>query len=219
MRSLRSLTIVAGSMLAVAALAACAQRGASPSLPATATYQVTGSGTVTPQAVPPDCKGQTTTKQYATLQETLLSTGGKACIPAFGGFGGKVAYPGVNPSIGVVVTTSTTDYDGMPLLGKGTPIFYVQLDTSGATTFGNDVPAGGGLVGAGIVPTKTYTAFAQATVFGITQNLPPCYTVATKSIYGGKLNGLGTLLKGQQIPGKAAGIIEIYKGKQTATKC
>jgi hypothetical protein len=214
MRSLRPSAIVAGSILAVTVFAACAQPGVAPSLP------VTGAPVaVTPQAVPPDCKGQTTTKQYATVQETLLTAGGKACIPAYGGFGGKVAYPSANPSISVVVTTSTSNYDGMPSLGKGTPIFYVQLDTSGATTFGSGVPAGGGLVGAGIVPAKTYTAFAQATVFGITQTLPPCYAVATKSVYGGRLNGLGTLLKGQQIPGKAAGVIEIYKGKQTTTKC
>lgn len=218
MRSFRLSTFAAGTMLAGAALTACAQRGGAPPLPATGASRA-ALRAVAPQAVPPACKGQKTTQQYATVQETLSSSGGKACIPAFGGFGGKIAYPGANPAIGVVVTTSTTNYDGMPSLGKGTPIFYVQLDTSGATTFGSGVPAGGGLVGAGIVPAKTYTAFAQATVFGITETLPPCYAVATKSIYGGKLGGMGTLLKGQQIPSKAAGVIEIYKGKQTTAKC
>ncbi len=70
-----------------------------------------------------------------------------------------------------------------------------------------------------IVPGKPYTAYGQAKVSGLTFNFGPCYSVATKGKYGGVIGGIGTLLKGQSIPVAASGVIEIYSGKQTSTKC
>jgi len=169
--------------------------------------------------IPAPCNGQMTYQQYATVEDMLQTTGGEACIPAFSKFGGKVAYPNLSPSISVVVITSTTNYDNMPSLGSGTPILYIQLATSGGTSFGTQIPSGGGLLGSKIVPAETYTAFGQAVVDGIKVDLGPCYAVAAKSIYGGKLNGIGTLLKGQNIPVRANGVVEIYPGKQAVNQC
>jgi hypothetical protein len=168
---------------------------------------------------PPDCKGQKTTKQYASVEEQLKTGGGKACVPAFGGFGGKMAYPNLSPSVSLQLIDSTTNYDKMPELGSGTPILYIQLSISGQTSFGQTLPKGGALVGSGITPGKTYTTFGQASAFGIKENLPPCYAVAGKNKYGGSLTGLGTLLQGESVPTAATAVAEIYPGKQATQKC
>ena len=203
--------------LAVVALSACGQRSPS-SLPIT--NQMQPSVIAGGKTSPPTCKGQKTTKQYAMVEEQLQTTGGKACIPSFGGFGGKMSYPSLKPSISVTLTDSTTNYNNMPELGNsGKPILYIQLSISGQTSFGQTPPHGGALVGANIIPSKTYTTFGQASAFGIKETLPPCYSVAGKSSYGGKLGGLGTLLKGQSIPAAAQAVVEIYPGKQTTQKC
>ena len=66
-----------------ARLAACAQHG-SALLPSTALRRAPRAA----RLVPPNCKGQKTTKHYASLTVTLSTKGGSLCIPAFGGFGG-----------------------------------------------------------------------------------------------------------------------------------
>src|SRR5579863_4154385 len=109
-----------------------------------------------------DCKGQQNSQYYATLTVTLLTKGGSVCIPTFGGFGGSVRYPGASPSVNLTLTSSTTNYDNMPQLGSGTPIFYLQLAISGGTSFGTKVKAGGGLTSQSITPGQTYTVFGQA---------------------------------------------------------
>jgi len=174
---------------------------------------------VTAQAKLHACKGQQTTKQYATVTGTLLTSGGSFCIPKFGGYGGSVKYPGANPSVKLTLTSSTTNYDGMPELGSGTAIFYMQLAISGATTFGSKAGSGGGLSSKQIVAGQTYTVFGQAKVYGFPFNFTPCYVVAVKSRYGGTLGGIGTLLKGQQVPAAATGVIEIYEGQQASEEC
>jgi len=172
------------------------------------------------KAVPPDCPGEKLKKKFGSVNETLSTSGGSLCIPAFGGFGGTIEYPSVNPSVGIKLTSSTTNYNGaLPSLGKGKPIFYVQLSIAGATTFGTNVPAGGGLAGKELVPAQTYTAFAQASADGISEPLTPCYLTAGKSKYGGVISGIGTLLKGLNVPVPAQGIVEIYSGKQAKSKC
>jgi hypothetical protein len=202
--------------LAVAASSACAQRSPSP-LPMT--NQMLPLATAEGKTSPPACKDQKTTKQYAMVDEQLHAAGGKACIPSFGGFGGKMSYPSLKPAIGITLIDSTTNYNNMPELGSGTPILYIQLSISGQTSFGRTPPHGGALVGSAIIPSKTYTTFGQASAFGIKENLPPCYSVAGKSSYGGKLGGLGTLLEGQSVPGAAQAVVEIYPGKQATQKC
>jgi hypothetical protein len=177
-------------------------------------------GFVSPNAVPPNCKGQTTTKQYASDKEKFETKGGSICIPAFRGLGGSVTYPPANPSVSVSLISSTTNYNHkLPSLHKGAPVFYLQVSIPSGTSFGQNAPAGGGLTGNPIKAGSSYTAYGQAVVFGIKFKFTPCYAVATKGKYGGVIGGVGTLLKGQSVPGAAAGVIEIYSGKSATSKC
>ncbi len=211
----RLLLRIAFCALPASALAACSTHAAAP-LPSTA---FAPPAAILPDAGPPPCTGQKSTKNYASHTVTLHSKGGSFCIPAYGGFGGRVKYPGADPSVKLKLISSTKDYKHLPQLGQGTAIFYLQLALSGGTSFGPNVQAGGGLTAPKIVPGKPYTAYGQATISGFTLNFGPCYSVATKGKYGGVIGGIGTLLKGQTIPVAASGVIEIYSGKQTSTRC
>jgi hypothetical protein len=202
-------------LAAAAALAACAQQG-SAIFPSSS---IASQSLVLPDATPPKCKGQKSTKKYAELTVTLSTGGGSFCIPEFGGFGGSVEYPTVDPSIKLTEISSTSDYDKLPQLGSGTAIFYLQLATSGATFFGEDVPAGGGLTSAKIVAGKPYTVFGEATIGTLEYHFTPCYATATKGKYGGVIGGIGELLKGQLLPAAAKGFLEVYSGEQTSSKC
>ena len=202
------------AVVALIALAACAQHGGK-LLPAA----TLNPAAVAPNAVPPECKGQKTTKDHASVTETLSTEGGSLCVPAFGGFGGTINYPPANPSVNLELTSSTTNYDHMPNLGTGTPIFYMQLAIQGATSFGSKVDAGGGLTSKTIHPGKPYSVYGEAVIFHIPFNFGPCYAKASKGKYGGVIGGVGTLLEGVQIPGAATAVVEIYAGKQTTSKC
>jgi hypothetical protein len=208
---------VRGSLALVAAalFGACAQQGG-PMLPSA---PLAPQWLASPDLTPPKCKGQKNSKKYASLTVTLSTKGGSFCIPEFGGFGGTIKYPSANPSVKLKLISSTTDYNHQPQLGSGTAIFYLQLALSGGTTFGSHVSAGGGLASKSIVPGKPYTAYGQAVISGFTVNFGPCYATAKKSKYGGVIGGIGTLLENASIPVAASGIIEIYSGKQTSTKC
>ncbi len=211
-----------GSLAAIAAalMAACAQHGVM--LPSTSYAPAFGGASqplLLPDLTPPKCKGQKTTKQYASLTVTLSTKGGMFCIPAFGGFGGTIRYPSANPSVKLKLISSTKNYNHQPELGKGTPLFYLQLAISGGTSFGTNLPAGGGLTAKKLIPGKPYTAYGQAVIDSIPFNFTPCYTIATKGKYGGAIGGIGTLLKGQIVPFAATGVIEIYSGKEASGKC
>ncbi len=169
--------------------------------------------------VPPKCAGQKTTAKYAKSTQKLSNKGGSLCIPAFGGFGGTILYPSANPSVSMTLIGSTTNYAKLANLGKGTPIFYLQLAISSGTAFGTKVVAGGGLASKKIVAGKPYTAYGQASLGAVKVTFHPCYAVATKSPYGGAVGGLGTLLKGQSVPFAVKGFLEIYPGKLSSTKC
>lgn len=200
---------------ALALLTACASNSIVPLTPA-------GSQSFAPQLhperVPAACHGQKTTKKFATLKETLSTKGGKLCIPAFGGFGGTIQYPAAKPSVAMTLTSSTKNKKDRKL-GKGTPIFFLQLALAGPTSFGTNLKAGGGLAGKKLIPGTTYTAFGEASADGISAALTPCYVKAAKSPFGGVIGGLGTLLKGLYVPVAAQGYIEIYPGKQASGKC
>jgi hypothetical protein len=213
MRSRRLLMRGSLAALGVALLAACASHGGTPMLPSNA------SAAAQPELVPPNCKGQKTSKQYASLTETLSTKGGSLCIPSFGGFGGKIKYPSANPSVKLGLISSTTNYDQLPELGQGTAMFYLQVALSAGTSFGGNVRAGGGLTSATIVVGNPYTAYGQAKIDGFKLNFGPCYTIATKGKYGGVIGGIGTLLKGVRAPAAANGVIEIYSGQQTSKQC
>lgn len=171
-----------------------------------------------PEVAPPDCKGQKSTKQYASVTAKMLTKGGTLCIPAFGGFGGTITYPPANPAVKVKLTSSTTNYDNMPEFGTGTPIFYLQLALLGDTSFGTSLPAGGGLDSATIEPRKAYTAYGAAALGSLWIGFPPCFAIAKKSKYGGQISGIGTVLEGRSVD-KTNGVVVIYPGKQSSTKC
>lgn len=202
------------AIAAVIALAACAQHGVTPSLPSQA-YGLPNTST------PPDCKGQKTLSDYATIAKNLKAGGGKFCIPAFGGWGGDLRYPSVKPSVKLTLSDSTDNWDNFAnlLSSSNDPLFYMQFSISGGTQFGSKLKAGGGLTSATLVPGDTYTAIGQAKVFGFKVKLGPCYIVATKGKYGGVISGLGALVKGQDLPEAVTGIIEIYSGQLTSTDC
>jgi hypothetical protein len=221
-----------GSLIALAAVASLAGCGMGPSTSSLPSAGQSGlapmsrsasqfqGGSAFPDATPPKCKKQQTASDHATVKETFSTKGGTLCIPAFAGLGGSLMYPPANPSVGVTLTDSTTNYNGkLPSLHTGNPIFYLQLAIAGATSFGSDAPAGGGLTGATIKAGHAYTAYAQAVIEGFPINFTPCYTVATKGTYGGVIGGLGTLIKGQTLPAAASGVIEIYSGKSATGKC
>lgn len=203
------------SIGAAAMMAACAHTGGA-ILPSAS---VTSNSVMLPEARLHKCTGQQNTKQYASLTVSLSTSGGTFCIPTFGGFGGSVKYPSANPSVQLTLTSSTSNYNGMPNLGSGAPVFYLQLALSSGTQFGSNVRAGGGLTSKKITPGQTYTAFGQAKIYGVPFNLTPCYAVATKGKYGGVIGGIGTLLKNQTVPTAATGVIEIYAGQQASQQC
>ena len=205
---------LAGSLAIVATLvfSACAQHGNGP-LP------VSPQAVAIPDRKPPSCKGQVNKSEYATLSGKLKTGGGSFCIPAYGGFGGKLNYPSLSPSITLTVSTSTQNYDNFPTLGSGTPIFYLAFTTSTGVTFGGNIKSGGGLTSKQIIVGDPYTAYGEASVYGYKVKFGPCFTTATKGKYGGVIGGIGGLLKGEQIPFKVSGVIEIYSGEQTSMNC
>jgi hypothetical protein len=205
---------LAGS-LAIAAsfmLSACAQHGAT-LLPASPT------GVAVPDRKPPQCSGQQNEKQYATLTGTLSTQGGSFCIPEYKGYGGKLNYPSLNPSITLTLSTSNQNWNDEPELGSGTAQFYLEFETSGKTQFGGNLKSGGGLTGKKIVAGKPYTAYGEASIEGYEVKFGPCYTTATKGRFGGVIGGIGALLKGEDIPFAVSGVIEIYSGQDTGTEC
>jgi hypothetical protein len=200
------------AILAVLAVSACAQHGA-------ALVPASPQALALPDLTPPDCKGQKSTKEYASVTAKLSTKGGSFCIPAFGGFGGTIEYPAANPSVDLTLTSSLKNYNHQPKLGKGKAIFYLQFDIPKATAFGSNVKAGGGLTGSTIVPGQSYTAYGQAVIDSQKISLGPCYSVATKGKYGGVIGGLGTLIENREVPTSATGVIEIYSGQQTSIEC
>ena len=193
----------------------------------TPTAAPTPTATPTPTAAPtlaaqPACAGQTTGATNATVTETLMTAGGTLCIPAFGGFGGSIVYPPVSSSISVTLASSTTNDAGFPALAAGTPIYYLQLALSGATSFGTGAPAGGGLssTSTAIVPGQHYTIYGAASIGGLSLPLTPCQTTATAGAGGtGVISGLGTVLNGASVPLAAMGVLEIYPISSSAGPC
>ncbi len=104
------------------------------------------------------------TKKYATRRGRLSGQGGAFCIPAFGGFGGTLEYPGrQSGTINLTLTSSTTTTPICRQLGVGKPIFYLQLWRSRAQCrSATKLKAGGGLTGTRIVSGKHTLLYGQA---------------------------------------------------------
>lgn len=170
-----------------------------------------------PQANPAPCKGQKTTKKYASVTAKLSTRGGSLCIPAFRGLGGAIRYPGVSPSVKVTVLSTTID-NGYPYPGSGRPLLYVELTPAAATTFGTKLRSGTGLIGKGIKVGASYTAFTSMQEFGLWHQGSACYSVAKAGKRGPTIEGLGALLSGFDLSGSAL-LFEIYPNQQSSTQC
>jgi hypothetical protein len=195
---------------AALSIAACGRFTAPAPAPASALSGLTG--------VPP-CKGQRTTKKYAQTKVTLKRKGGSFCVPAFGGFGGAMQYPGVERSVHLVLRSSTQNIYNEPQLGSGTAIFYLNLHFLAGTHFGAKLKSEGGLTGEQIETGEPYTAFGIVAVGHLVLMFPPCYTVATQGPYGGVLANLGELFTQTTITGAGYGVVEIYSGEQVSQAC
>lgn len=197
--------------VAVAVLfAGCGQPGGT--MPASSAF-------ARPMTGPPTCKGQRTTKKFGNITVTLKTKGGSFCVPAFGGFGGSIEYPGVERSVKLTVRTSTNNIYDEPQLGTGTSIVYLNLRFRAGTTFGSNLKSKGGLTSQAIDPGDTYTAYGIVAVGNLVLMFPPCYTVATQGPYGGVLPNLGELFSDTTITGAGYGVIEIYSGQQVSQEC
>jgi len=198
----------------VVMLAGCAgsQATTSGAVPAPATFARATSG-------PPSCKGQRTTKKYGSVLVKLKAKSGAFCIPAFGGFGGSIEYPGVNRSVNLTVRTSTKDIYNEPQLGSGTSIVYLNLHFHAGTHFGSHVKSTGGLTSQAIDPGETYTAYGIVAAGHLELMFPPCYAVATQGAYGGVIPNIGDLFSDTTVTGAGFGVIEIYSGEQVSQEC
>ena len=203
-----------GIGVAVIMLAGCggAQTAVSGTVPAPATSARAVTG-------PPTCKGQRTTKKFGNISVMLKTKGGSFCIPAFGGFGGSMQYPGVERSVKLTIRTSTQNIYNEPQLGTGTSIVYLNLHFHAGTHFGSKLRSKGGLTSPTIYAGNTYTAYGIVAVGNLDLMFPPCYTVATQGLYGGVLPNLGALFSGTTITGAGYGVIEIYSGEQVNQEC
>jgi hypothetical protein len=214
----KALIAILGTTLA---LTACGG-GSNTSLPSA----ISQSAPMAKTSGPAPCTGQTTTSVYANMPAVAMQSKPKAlCIPAFGGFGGTMEYPPAKPSITAALTASTTNYNQLlPTLAKtGKPIYYLQVQTSADTVFGNDVLAKGGLTSAKLVAGRSYTLYGQSIAGGIVHfinDLTPCVATATSGKDGGVLPSFGRLLAGQKFTNGAVTItFEVYKGKHAAKSC
>jgi hypothetical protein len=191
-------------------LAACAGHpaGTFPSQPL-AIQQLEG-----PAESPPTCKGQKNSKKYASVTVKLSTKGGWICIPEFAGWGGRMRYPSVKPPVNATLISSTTDYNGLPELGKGHAMFYLQFSVSGNTSLGRDAPGGAELWSKDLTIGKDYTEDFDITTNGVTGE-GGCYGQAVKGKYGGDLGAIVKTPKAYTVTlaQGSVGFIETYSGK------
>jgi hypothetical protein len=199
------------ALAAACTMASCAQRE-SAALPAAMTVRAA--------TAPPQCTHQRTKGKYAQIEARLKNRAGSFCVPAFGGFGGTVEYPGVKRPVKLVLRSSTENIYDEPLLGSsGAPIFYLNLHVLAGTHFHTKLKSGGGLTSATIQAGQPYSAFGIVAVGHLVLRFPPCYAVATQGPYGGILPGIGQLFSDTTITGAGYGVIEIYPGMQVSQGC
>lgn len=174
-----------------------------------------------PDLTPPACKGQTKTKQYASLNgQHVTPKGGSVCVPAFGGWGGSLQLPPSNGYATIGLISSTTAYEPglFPPPGSKAPVFYLQFALSMDLTFGSTLPYGNGISSAAIVPKRTYTAEAALDFGSLWEYLGGCYSVAKKTKYGGSIGRVGGVFRGHGL-NHSNGVIEIFSGKLVANAC
>ena len=208
-----------GRHAAVAGMAATVLAGCSGTHSATSGMLPAAAAFAGDTTGPPACKGQRTTKKYGEASATLRKGGGSLCIPAFGGFGGSLQYPGIERSAKLTLRTSTENIYNEPQLGTGASLVYLNLHFHAGTHFGSHLKSAGGLTSESVTPGQAYTAYGIVTVGHLALMFPPCYAVATAGTYGGVLADLGHILRDTTITGAGYGAIEIYSGEQVSQAC
>jgi hypothetical protein len=170
---------------------------------------------------PPRCKGQKSTTQYAGVGATLSASGGSLCVPEYRGWGGSITYPSLvgGNAVGVTVTSSTTDYNGLLALPQpGTPLFYLQISFSSGVGFNTQLAKSGALYAPKLRLHKAYTFFGAENPGSLAQSFTPCYSIAANGKYGVEISGLGAMLKGATLTATNS-VIEVYKGKLSTKRC
>lgn len=204
-------------LLASLALGACT--GAAP-MPGQSAMGAAGAESA---AGPKLCKRQSTTSLYATRSARFASKASVLCIPAFDGFGGTLAYPGAHPAVSVIVTSSTKNYNHLiPTLGKGKPLFFLQVATSASTNFGTKVSDSGGLESKALVAGKSYEVYGQAKLGGVAGIIIPfaaCEATASQGKYGGEITDLGSRMVGANLTAPATIYLEVYPRRKSNTAC
>jgi hypothetical protein len=207
-------------LLALLGLAACTGGSVATPMPA---QGVPAAVREESAAGPKPCKGQSTTSEYATGSARFGSRKSAFCIPAFDGFGGKLAYPGAHPAVSVIVTSSTKNYNHLiPKLGKGKPLFLLQIATSASTKFGTKVSASGGLESKKLVAGKSYDVYGQARLAGVAGIIVPfaaCEATASQGKYGGEIANLGSRLAGANLTTTATIYLEVFPGRTSNSAC
>jgi hypothetical protein len=218
-----------GAALATALLTACAGgTGAIP--PQTAVLDpgaLSGPGFdgVAPNVTaPPKCKSQKDTKYYAAVASQTIKevTGSSLCVPAFGGWGGSLQFPGTyNASYTVGLTSSTTAYKGgtFPPAGSTKPIFYLQILFTGFPGFYQSLPKGGPLESTHLTAGKPYTIVLSEYFYALGwSKVGSCYQTAKKSKNGNGLAEIGSLFEKTTFL-EQKGIFEVFKGELVSNQC
>ncbi len=196
-------------------LAACGgQQG--PGLPITSLTSLFGGHSF---STLPDCPGQKTTDDYASLTETLSKKGGALCVPVFGSFGGTITYPAAHPTAKVQMISSTRNYAHLHNLGHGPAMYYLQLAMSNETTFNAHTSIGAGFTSKQLKPGNVYTVYAEIFIASIPFHIKPCWAKAVKGRYGGVVGDLGKFTFKEDVPGPTNGYLEIYPGTFAKHKC
>jgi hypothetical protein len=218
-----------GAALAAAMLAGCSgNAGAIPpqtTLAAPAALQGQGFEGVAPGiTAPPKCKGQKQSKDYATVgsQDIKEVKGSSVCVPAFGGWGGALQFPGTyNVGYTVSLTSSTTAYKGglFPPAGSKVPIFYLQIAFSGFPGFYESLPAGAPLESTHLTAGKPYTIVLSEYFYALGwSTVGSCYQIAKKAKNGNGLAGAGTLFEKVTFL-EMKGTIEVLQGELVTNQC
>jgi hypothetical protein len=177
-----------------------------------------------PDAALPACKGQKTTKDYASLGAKKLSTkGGTLCVPRFKDWGGTMTYPGPTTGVTASLVSSTTPYSGplWPPFPPATPIFYIQFNTTyDDVQFGKKLPRGGDLAGKQLNAKQAYTVTASVLSGGrLWDGFGECYATAVNGKYGPDLPDVGGVFSGTLKVTGTHVVIEIIPGEYGTTKC
>lgn len=214
---------------AAAILAGCAGNAAG--IPSQTTFAAPGAlpgsalDAVAPDVTaPPKCKGQKETKDYATVASQGIKEvkGADVCVPAFGGWGGALQFPGTyNASYTVSMTSSTKTYTGglFPPAGSQKPIFYLQFAFNGLPGFYSTLPKGGPLESLHITAKKSYTILVSEYFYGLGwSTVGECFQTAKKAKQGNGLAGAGTIFEKVTFR-EMKGIIEVFNGALVSNKC